>query len=47
MLSWIEYYGASMIESVRIYAREKGDLPKRTGELKKAQQCGLKLLEAR
>lgn len=47
MRSWIEYYGARMIEGVRIYAREKGDLPKRAGELMKARQCGLKLFQKR
>jgi multimeric flavodoxin WrbA len=47
MLSWIEYYGANLVGSARIYARDKGDLPKRSGELAKARGCGLRLLEAR
>jgi multimeric flavodoxin WrbA len=46
MLSWIEYYGATLAAKERIYAREKGDLPSRPGEMQKARRAGRVLLEA-
>jgi len=46
MLSWIEYYGARMVKSARILARDKGDLLRRPGELAKASNCGVRLLQA-
>ena len=47
MLSWIEYYGANLVDRTRIYARDKGDLPRRAGELAKAHASGVRLVEAR
>ena len=44
MLSWIEYYGARLVEKERIYAREKGDLMEKPKELEKAKRLGRKLL---
>ncbi len=46
MLSWIEYYGANMVDKERIYAREKGDILKRPAELEKARKAGRQLLGA-
>lgn len=44
MLSWIEYYGAHLVEKERILAREMGDLVRRPDELRKAKRAGRRLL---
>lgn len=46
MLSWLEYYGGELVGKARIYAREKGDLPSRTGEIEKAKHLGSELLNS-
>jgi len=45
MTCWIDYYGAELVSSHRIYAREKGDLQARESELSKARTAGRELLE--
>jgi len=46
MTCWLDHYGARLVCKKRIYAREKGDLPKRPGELEKARSAARDLVAA-
>jgi len=43
MRSWLRYYGAEIIDKVRIYAREKNDLINRRSELAKIESTVKKM----
>jgi len=45
ILSWMKYYGAEIISKIRIYAREKGEVLQRPGEMAKVTEFAKKLSE--